>query len=123
MNNNFDTQWERRYRALANSHNPLCDDRWQALVDNAVLSSAQSEGSVPQVKGPDKRNARRIWSAGIAAACAALIIFGIGHRNMQSQPQSVDYSGQSVRFICNNQCSAQSTIAYFDSYIGKKANL
>lgn len=113
MHNNFDIQWQLRCRALTDCHNPLSDDRWQAMVAQACGTDI----------GKRKTANKRIWGTAAAAACLAFAVVGVHQLQLAERPTNVSYSGQSVRFICNNQCNAQSTIAYFDSYIGKKRTL
>lgn len=119
MYTNFDTQWQLRCRALTENHNPMSDERWQAMVTRAY----GSERERPEAEKKGQRLLKRhIWRTA-AAACLILLVWGTLHLHSMERPSNVKYSGQSVRFICNNQCNAQSTIAYFDNYIGKKGSL
>lgn len=120
MHNNFDIQWQLRCRALTDSHNPLSDDRWQAMVAQACSSGNRKRETETVKRKPLNK---RIWETAAAAACLAFAVVGVHQLQSAERPTNVSYSGQSVRFICNNQCNAQSTIAYFDSYIGKKGTL
>lgn len=120
MHNNFDIQWQLRCRALTDSHNPLSDDRWQAMVAQACGTESGKRETESEKRKPSNK---RIWGTAAAAACLAFAVVGIHQLQSAERPTNVSYSGQSVRFICNNQCNAQSTIAYFDSYIGKKGTL
>lgn len=117
MPDNFDSQWKRRSLALASCHSLLSDEKWQSLT-----ARAWQQPSVIQPAASSSRR-RALWPVSIAAAVAALIMVGISLHGMPSQPKDVVYSGQSVRFICNNQCNAQSTIDYFDNYIGKLGSI
>ena len=114
----FDQLWERRTHSLEKDLSPFTAQQWAAMVEKAKRSA-------PIEAAPPKRAAPRrvFWGTGIAAACVAAALIGVGLRNSALQPASIDYCGQSVRFICNNQCNAQSTIAYFDNYLSNKAAL
>lgn len=120
MHNNFDIQWQLRCRALTDVRNPLSDDRWQAMVAQACSSGSGKQETESRNREPSRK---RIWGMAAAAACIALAVVGVHQLRLSERPTNVSYSGQSVRFICNNQCNAQNTIAYFDSYIGKKGTL
>jgi len=127
MHNNFDIQWQLRCRALTDSHNPLSDDRWQTMVAQACSREngkrRTESGERRTESGKQKASNKRIWWTAAAAVCLVFAVVGVYRMQTTERPTNVSYSGQSVRFICNNQCNAQSTIAYFDSYIGKKETL
>jgi len=106
----FDIQWERRSQSLNCSHSPLSPEQWKEMVRNAQASSISVKHT---------HHHPMIWGIGSMAACVALAIGIFGHFSAAAQPTSVIYGNQSIRFICNNQCNAQSTIEYFDSYISK----
>lgn len=106
----FDIQWERRSQSLSCSHNPLSPDQWKEMARNA-------HSSTPSAMHAQHR--RVMWGIGSMAACVALAIVILGHFSTSAQPASVTYGDQSIRFICNNHCNAQSTIEYFDNYISK----
>ena len=58
MYTNFDTQWQLRCRALTENHNPMSDERWQAMVTRAY----GSERERPEAEKKGQRLLKRhIW--------------------------------------------------------------
>lgn len=112
MYTDFDSLWQQRAQQMEHCSCPIPDQRWHDMVSKALAT-------------PDTKHVRHpVWKrisayATMAAACVTLLVVGVKLLPHSSHPTSVSYGDQSVRFICNNSCNAQSLIAYFDSYIGK----
>lgn len=54
-----------------------------------------------------------------AAACVAAVVMVTGTPPFQPGPQNINYNGQTVRFICNNNCDAEYVIGSFNDYLSQ----
>jgi hypothetical protein len=106
----FKTQWKRR-------------QQWQeqtqkSVPDNETLlrwaEKAQETYAKPEVNViPFPSHHRNRWIPYAAAACIAVGVAAVGlnHQNKTNgtlpEAQEVKVEGQTVRFLCNNGCSAQ----------------
>lgn len=54
-----------------------------------------------------------------AAACVAAVMMVTGTPPFCSGPQNINYNGQTVRFICNNNCDAEYVIGSFNDYLSQ----
>ncbi len=107
MNNEFDILWEKSQSVRC----PLSDETVEMMVAKAMQRSSELK--------PLKhhRIPRRPWlvATAVAAASAAVVVpVAMTH---QIAPKQVDYNGQSVSFIGNNGCEADSIINALDTYL------
>ena len=123
--NDFDTLWNRRAAAVANTHCPLDSDRLEQMLTHAMQSvDRQSEGAAlsmessdPQHDNGNRRVFRPRWLAAPLAAAAALALVLIPTRSHAAAPRTVTYGDQQVKFICNHQCEADGVIGSLDQYL------
>lgn len=112
QHDDFKTQWQRRQQWQEQAEKSAPDDetllRW--------VEKAQQTPAAPYVNilFPTHRNNR--WIPYTAAACIAISVVAIG-LNRQNKTENalpvakeVEVGGQTVRFLCNNGCSAQDII-------------
>ncbi len=105
----FETLWETRHESPC----PLTGLQMERMIAHAM--------EPPAVVAPVKfrpRNTRRRWiPVGAVAAVAAVAIPVTMHYH--ATPKQVKYNGQSVKFISNNDCSAETVIDALNLYIEK----
>ncbi len=113
QHDDFKTQWQRRQQWQEQAEKSVPNDetllRW--------VEKAQQTPAAPYVNilpFPTHRNNR--WIPYTAAACIAISVVAIG-LNRQNKTENalpvakeVEVGGQTVRFLCNNGCSAQDII-------------
>ena len=109
--NDFDTLWNRRAAAVANTHCPLDSDRLEQMLTHAMQSVE------PQHNNGNRRVFRPRWLAAPLAAAAALALLLIPTRSHAAAPHTVTYGDQQVKFICNHQCEADGVIGSLDQYL------
>ena len=113
QHDDFKTQWQRRQQWQVQAEKSAPDDetllRW--------VEKAQQTPAAPYVDiipFPTRRYKR--WIPYTAAACITIGVVAIG-LNRQNKVENalpvakeVEVGGQTVRFLCNNGCSAQEII-------------
>lgn len=108
--NDFKTQWKYRKQWQEQAQKSVPNDetllRW---VEKAQETYAKPEVNV--MSFPSRHRNR--WIPYAAAACIAVGVAAVGlnHQNKTNgtlpEAQEVKVEGQTVRFLCNNGCSAQ----------------
>ena len=111
--NEFETQWQRRQQWHEQTEVSMPDDetllRW---AEKARETYTQPEVNV--IPLPSRRHNR--WIPYAAAACIAIVmaVFVLNRQNTTEDTlptaKEVTVGGQTVRFLCNNGCSAQDVI-------------
>ena len=106
----FNTQWKRRQQWQEQAQKSIPNDetllRW---VEKSQKTYAKPEMNVM----PFPSRHRNRWIPYAAAACIAVGVTAIGlylqneTENTLPVAQEVKVEGQTVRFLCNNGCSAQ----------------
>lgn len=105
----FKTQWKRRQQWQEQAKKAMPDD--ETLLD--WTKKARENHDMPEVNViPFPSHRRNRWIPYAAAACIAIGVAAIG-LNRQDETNSslpeakeVKVEGQTVRFLCNNGCSA-----------------
>ena len=108
--NEFKTQWQRRQQWQEQAQKSMPND--ETLLHWA--EKARETYAMPEVNViPFPSRHRNRWIPYAAAACIAVGVAAIG-LNLQNETESslpvaqeVKVEGQTVRFLCNNGCSAQ----------------
>jgi len=109
----FKTQWQRRQQWQEQAEKSVPDDetllRW---VEKAQQAPAGQNENI--MSFPTHRYNR--WIPYTAAACIAISVGAIGlsrhneTRDTLPVAKEVEVGGQTIRFLCNNGCSAQDII-------------
>ena len=120
MNMDFDTLWDTKNEARC----PLTNQQLESMIARAreqsgTQWSATDASMVKQVSLTAGQSASKRWVLPFAAAaCLILMVFPLARKNVYGAvPHTIDYQGQQVKFICNNQCDASSVIESLDAFI------
>lgn len=105
----FETLWETRHEGSC----PLTVNQMETMIVRAMEQPA----SVEPVKFRPRHAHRWLIPVGAVAAVTAMVIPVTLHH--QATPKQVEYNGQSVKFISNNNCSAENVIDALNHYIEK----
>lgn len=110
QHNDFKTQWKHRQQWQEQAQKSVPDDetllRW---AEKAQETFSEPEANV--IPFPSRHRNR--WIPYAAAACIVIGVAAIGlylqneTENTLPVAQEVKVEGQTVRFLCNNGCSAQ----------------
>ena len=109
MNTDFETLWVSKHE----EHCPLTDEQMDSMIARAMKEPASME----PVKFKPRHTRRWLIPVGAVAAVAAMVITVSLHHH--ATPKQVEYNGQSVKFISNNNCSAENVIDALNLYIEK----
>ena len=118
MPNDFNTQWKKRAAALHHSHCPLGAERRRQMILLAQNSVSSSSTQLTPSRARLHRG-KVITLSLSAAACVAAVMMVTGTPPFYSGPQNINYNGQTVRFICNNNCDAEYVIGSFNDYLSQ----
>ena len=109
----FNAQWQRSQQWRGEEEKLVPDD--ETLL--RLVENVQQTAMAPEVNLISFPSHRRILLMPIAAAASIVIgvsIIGLVYFNKQDNPlpvtQIVNEEGHTVRFLCNNGCSAQDII-------------
>lgn len=110
---NFKTQWQNRQQWQEQAEKSVPDDetllRW---AENALQTPARPERNI----FPFPTHHYNRWIPYTAAVCIAIGVVAIGLSRQNTSENAlpvateVEVGGQTVRFLCNNGCSAQDII-------------
>lgn len=123
--NDFQSQWERRkqsWRQDAELHAPD-DATILEMTQRAYSASAVPEENIMPVT--IKRRGRWIPYAAAASLITGISVIGLTHQDKTGgrlQPpvaKEVNVEGQTLRFMCNNGCSAQDVLFAANDVINK----
>ena len=118
----FKTQWQRRQQWQEPARKLVSDDetflRW---AEKARQASAGPDVNI--IPFPTHRRNRWIPYAAAATLVIGVATFGLTHHNETDTTlpiaKEVNVNGQTIRFVCNNDCSAQDVIFAVNDVIKK----
>ena len=118
----FKTQWQRRQQWQEPARKTVPDDetflRW---AEKARQASAEHDVNV--IPFPTHRRNRWIPYAAAASIAVGVTIIGLTHQNESGSTlpvaKEVNVDGQTIRFVCNNDCSVQDVIFAVNEVIKK----
>ena len=118
----FKTQWQRRQQRQEPARNLVPDDetflRW---AEKARHASAGPDVNV--IPFPTHHRNRWIPYAAAASIAVGVAIVGLSRQNEPGSTlpvaKEVNVNGQTIRFVCNNDCSAQDVIFAVNEVIKK----
>ncbi len=111
MNTDFDTLWKESRETPC----PLTDEQ----LENMIVRAMEEPPSVEPLPMVKVRRLFRPWLIGVAVAAALVALIVPISTRFQTSPKRIDYKGQSVSFITNNNCEVDSVINALNIYIAQ----
>ena len=108
---NFSTAWERRERWTEQAQCQLPDDA--TIKKMAAFACCQPQDNDAPLPYLPARSHRWMGYAAAATLVAGISIIGVTHNNGTNNSQKVkevNIGGQTIHFVCNNDCSVQDVL-------------